>query len=197
MILIVGAMTEELCNIKSLPNTMIINTGIGKVNAAMKLTEAISNNNLTAIYNFGFAGASHHFEVGDVVLVKSAKYHDFDLTFFGYEKGQVPNYPVEFESNKDLMNQVISKIEHIKTSHLFTGDYFMTEKSDAAYVVDMEGAALYQVAYYYQIPIVSIKVISDIIGMDKHYENYKTFESSKGAQIISDIYEKILKESSK
>jgi adenosylhomocysteine nucleosidase len=37
------------------------------------------------------------FEVGDVVVVKEVSYHDFNLTMFGYEKGQVPGLPSIFE----------------------------------------------------------------------------------------------------
>lgn len=194
MILVCGAMKEELLKINALPHTLVIETGIGKVNAAMKLSEAIAKNKIEAIYNFGFAGASHHFKVGDLILIEKAMYHDFDLTFFGYEKGQVPNNPVHFKSDLSLLKDVKSNYPQIKSGLLFTGDYFMTEHKDEPYIVDMEGAALYQVAHHYQIPIVSIKIISDIVGMDNHYEEYKKFESSEGSRIISEVYQKLLKE---
>jgi len=193
MIVVVGAMHEELSKINSLPNTILIETGIGKVNAAMKLTEAISKHDITAIYNFGFAGASKHFDVSDMILITEAMYHDFDLTFFGYEKGQVPQCPVAFESDKKLVSHIKEVFPYIKESMLFTGDYFMTEAVDIPYIVDMEGTALYQVAHHYQIPIVSVKIVSDIVGMDDHYENYKKFESNEGASLINKIYQKILK----
>lgn len=194
MIIVVGAMSEELAALKVNKDTIVVETGIGKVNAAMKLTEAIAKNNITAIYNFGLAGASHHYEVGDKILIKEAMYHDFDLTFFGYEKGQVPNCPIAFESDKKLAEKIKNEFPYIKESRLFTGDYFMTEAVDVPYIVDMEGTALYQVAHHYQIPIVSIKIVSDIVGMDDHYENYKKFESSQGATMINDIYQKLFKE---
>jgi len=193
MILVVGAMQAEIESIEPYPNTKIILTGIGKVNAAMHLTEAITENKIDAIYNFGFVGASHHYQVGDVIIVKDAQYHDFDLTFFGYEKGQVPNCPVKFESDPKLLEHVQKALPEAKTGSLFTGDYFMTTKSDEPYLVDMEGTALYQVAYLKNIPIISVKIVSDIVGMDDHYKAYKKFESSLGAIRINDIYHKILK----
>ncbi|PKK96293.1 MAG: 5'-methylthioadenosine/adenosylhomocysteine nucleosidase, partial [Tenericutes bacterium HGW-Tenericutes-3] len=61
-------------------------------------------------------------------------------------------------------------------------------------ILDMEGAALYQVAYQYKTPIVSIKVISDVMGMENHYQSYKKFEANKGAELLKDVFEKIIKE---
>ncbi|MGE4321383.1 MAG: 5'-methylthioadenosine/S-adenosylhomocysteine nucleosidase [Acholeplasmataceae bacterium] len=194
MIVVIGAMKEELSEIKALPQTLLIESGIGKANAAMKLTEALMKHDVTAIYNFGFVGASHHYEIGDLILIEEAMYHDFDLRFFGYEKGQVPGCPQKFKSDETLIKKVVLIEPQIKKGLLYTGDYFMTETIDQPYIVDMEGAALYQVAYHYQIPIVSIKIVSDIVGMDNHYENYKKFESELGAKHINEIYLKLLKE---
>lgn len=116
------------------------------------------------------------------------------MTFFGYEKGQVPNCPVAFESDQKLVNKVKDVLPYINESTLFTGDYFMTESVDIPYIVDMEGTALYQVAHHYQIPIVSIKIVSDIVGMDDHFKNYKKFESSEGSKLVNEIYLKLFKE---
>ena len=194
MILFVGAMHEELKDIIANDQALVIETGIGKVNAAMQLTKAISNNQVKAIYNVGFAGASKHFNVGDMILIEEAMYHDFDLTFFGYEKGQVPHCPQKFKSDQSLMKNIKTIYPKIKSAMIYTGDYFMTESVDKPYVVDMEATALYQVANHYQIPIVSIKIISDIIGMDEHYKSYKKFETTEGSKLISQIYQKLFKE---
>ncbi len=194
MIVVIGAMKEELSEIKSLPQTVLIESGIGKTNAAMKLTEALMKHKVSAIYNFGFVGASHHYQVGDLILIEEAMYHDFDLRFFGYDKGQVPGCPTKFKSDDKLVEKVMLIEPQIKKGLLYTGDYFMTNKVDHPYIVDMEGAALYQVAYHFQIPIISIKIVSDIVGMDNHYENYKKFESELGAKHINEIYLKLLKE---
>jgi adenosylhomocysteine nucleosidase len=194
MIVLVGAMKEELEKIIPHKDTLIIQTGVGKVNASMKLTETLVKNNIDAIVNVGFAGASYHFEVGDVILIEDAMYHDFDLTFFGYEQGQVPHYPQKFKSDEKLSQMILDKIEHVKKGSLYTGDYFMTNAVDIPYIADMEGAALYQVAYNFNIPMVSVKIVSDIVGMKDHYKQYKKFESSVGASLINDIYQKLFKE---
>ena len=191
MKLIVAAMKEEAAVIK---HHEVLLTGIGKVNAASKLTEALMKHEVEAIYNVGFAGASHHYDVGDVIIIESAAYHDFDLTLFGYELGQVPGCPAVFESNDKLLKEAINRLPKAKLGRLYTGDYFMTNPVDKPYIVDMEGAALYQVAYLKHMPIISIKVISDIVGMDNHYENYKVFEKEKGAKKIAEIVNLLVKE---
>jgi adenosylhomocysteine nucleosidase len=65
----------------------------------------------------------------------------------------------------------------------------MTREYEQPIVVDMEGAALYQVAYFYKIPILSIKVVSDIIGMKDHLVHYKKFEQDQGAIALRIIYQ--------
>lgn len=196
MILVVAAMEEEakfFLN-QRFPNIKVLLTGVGKVNAAMVLAESIALNDVDAIYNLGFAGATKPFEVGDLVLINDAIYHDFDLSLFGYEKGQVPGYPEKFISDAQLVQKVKNILPKAKTGHLFTGDYFMTHQQKEPCILDMEGAALYQVAYKKQIPIVSIKIISDIMGMDNHFDSYKKFESNDGAHMLNDLFIKLFQE---
>ena len=193
MILVVLAMKEEAKEIlenQSL-NKKVLLTGIGKVNAASQLAAFLATNKVDAIYNLGFAGASKPYMVGDIVLVEQASYHDFDLTLFGYKKGQVPGFPDVFLSSTKLIEDAKQKIHNLKTGQLFTGDYFMTEEKEESFVVDMEGAALYHVAFEKNIPILSIKVVSDVLGMDDHFDSYKKFESEVGAKTLLEIYKLI------
>lgn len=193
MILVVLAMKEEAKEIleNQTANKKVLLTGIGKVNAASQLSTFLATNKVDAIYNLGFAGASKPYQVGDIVLIEQAKYHDFDLTLFGYKKGQVPGLPEIFLSSTKHVEETKLKMKSIKTGRLFTGDYFMTEEIEDSFVVDMEGAALYHVAYQSKIPIVSIKVISDLMGMDDHYDSYKKFEREFGAKTLLEIYKLI------
>ena len=166
-------------------NDLLAITKVGKVNAAFVLSYLIAKYNIKKIINLGFAGANGSFEIGDIYAVENAKYHDFDATIFGYDLGQVPGLPTAFKSNKDLLN----KVNYPKTN-LYTGDYFMTETLPDNYLVDMEGAALYQVAYLNNLPIIAIKVVSDVIGRTTHIEEYNDFEQS-GSKIIKKIFDLI------
>ena len=193
MILICAAMKEEVKEILKHPHkdVDVLLTGIGKVNAAAQLAKYLSKHQVKAIYNLGFAGASSHFNVSDVIVIEKALYHDFDLTLFGYQKGQVPGFEPSFVSDPSLFTNITSW-KNIKSSTLYTGDYFMTETKEIPFVVDMEGAALYQTAKIFNIPIISVKVVSDVLGMDKHYENYKAFEKEEGSKKLLNIYQKLI-----
>lgn len=193
MILFVVAMYEEGNEIlqDSIYKNDLIITGIGKTNAAMKLTEYLSQHDVDYIVNIGFAGGNIAYEVNDVVIVNHASYHDFDLRLFGYKKGQVPGYPEIFSSNSYLLDKINNALPHAKMGHLYTGDYFMTDRVDEPAVFDMEGTSLYQVAWHFKVPIISVKLISDVIGMDDHYNSYKSFEQTQGAKMLHDIYKKI------
>jgi adenosylhomocysteine nucleosidase len=191
MILVVAAMQEETKYImhQDLSGVALLITGIGKVNAASKLSGYLATHDVEAIVNLGFAGASAPYHIRDLVIVKEATYHDFDLTFFGYEKGQVPGMPARYPSDAHLLDTYQKLLTNAKEGRLYTGDYFMTEQKADAFLVDMEGAALYQVAYQYQVPIISIKVISDLLGMEQHHDHYKKFESNEGAQALLEIFQ--------
>lgn len=193
MILFVVAMYEEGNEIlqDSIYKNDLIITGIGKTNAAMKLTEYLSQHDVDYIVNIGFAGGNIAYEVNDVVIVDHASYHDFDLRLFGYKKGQVPGYPEIFSSNPYLLDKINNALPHAKMGHLYTGDYFMKDRVDEPAVFDMEGTSLYQVAWHFKVPIISVKLISDVIGMDDHYNSYKSFEQTQGAKMLHDIYKKI------
>jgi adenosylhomocysteine nucleosidase len=168
-------------------------TGVGKVNAAYGMTSVICKYNIDKIYNIGFAGASKRYHQSEIVYVHQSRYHDFDLSIFGYEKGQVPNHPVYFLSDDKLLAQAEQKLPKRKST-LYTGDVFMTESASDDFLVDMEGTALYHIAHNHLLPILSIKVVSDIIGMDNHIESYQAFEAKKGASILNDVFEKLILE---
>ncbi|MCD4827230.1 MAG: 5'-methylthioadenosine/S-adenosylhomocysteine nucleosidase [Acholeplasmataceae bacterium] len=194
MILIVSAMQEEVIEIKKINSDKFncLVTGIGKVNAALKLSEYLSKHKVDYIINLGFAGGNIAYDVNDVVLINQAAYHDFDLTLFGYKKGQVPGFPEVFGSNTDMVNAIKEKLDYVKDGFLFTGDYFMTEPIEKPSVFDMEGTSLFQVAHYYNIPMVSLKLISDVIGMKDHFKSYKVFEQTTGSHVLAKICKDLL-----
>lgn len=194
MILVIAAMQEEIKEIakKLKPHTHLVVSGVGKVNASRALTEILHKERIELIFNVGFAGASGDYQVGDLAIVNQARYHDFDLTMFGYQKGQVPGHPQYFESDQSWVDKLKKIFPNIKEGELLTGDTFMTEVREGNMLFDMEGAALYQVAHHYQIPMISLKVISDVVGMKDHITSYKAFETNQGANLLNEVYQKVL-----
>jgi adenosylhomocysteine nucleosidase len=202
--LIVAAMIEEVAEFTTetietdtviplgFSDAHLLVTGIGKVNAAASLARAIALHPIKRIYNVGFVGATAPYRIHDLVLVEEVRYHDFDLSLFGYAKGQVPGYPPTFSSDPELAREVMDRIGPIPSGSLYTGDVFMTEKRGDAYLADMEGAALYQVAMRYQIPIVAIKVVSDVIGSKDDNEQFLSFDAKRGMQALKTSCQSIL-----
>lgn len=167
-------------------NLYYLKTGIGKVNAASSLTKFLENHEIDQIINIGLAGCVSNHDVLDVVIIKQAYFHDVDATLFGYPKYQVPGMPLAYQSDP-LLLETCKKASFQSIDTLYTGDQFITEKMPFEGVVDMEGAALYQVAYLYHKPIVSIKVVSDIIGK----KSYQSFEMKKGSEKIANIVKQL------
>jgi len=167
-------------------NDYYLKTGIGKVNAASALTKFLEHHDVDAIINIGFAGSVTHHQVMDMIAIDEAYFHDVDATLFGYPKYQVPEMPISYRSDPDLLNKTI-QLDNINVSTLYTGDQFITESMPFEGVVDMEGAAFYQVAYLYNKPIISIKLISDVIGQ----HSYQAFDLDKGSQAIAKMVLKL------
>ncbi|MDL2292502.1 5'-methylthioadenosine/S-adenosylhomocysteine nucleosidase [Acholeplasma sp. OttesenSCG-928-E16] len=213
MILIIGAMKSELDRFISSINSkhkvtndqeiyigkiknkkvMISESGIGKVQAAYSLTKILIENKINLIINVGLAGATDSFTVGEVVIIEKAFYDDFDLTAFGYQFGQVPGQPPFYQSDKKVIDK-LSCLKKYKNGYLYTKDSFIQGRiHDNEYCVDMEGAALFHVAHNQSIPMISIKVVSDIIGRTI-FKEYQSFENDEGGVIIKDLLTKIIEE---
>ena len=204
MILIIGAMREELLEVIShldnkkeliTPfstyigklneyNVLVCQTGIGKVNAASALTYLLTNFEIDLVINLGLAG-SVGIQKGLLVTVNKASFHDFDLTFFGYEVGEIPKVGKWF-SSKAIRNNPF------KETVLYTGDQFVSAELGFSkpYLVDMEGAALFQVSKMFQKDIVALKLVSDDLLSKTQDEEYKETENYSGKYIL---YEGLLK----
>ncbi len=73
---------------------VILQSGIGKVNAAVGTTLLLDMYQPEAIINTGSAGGfGEGLEIGDVVVSSEVRHHDVDAVVFGYEHGQVPQMP--------------------------------------------------------------------------------------------------------
>lgn len=188
MTLIVVAMEEEIQSFNnSYKDIRILITGIGKVNAALKLSEYLSKHTVDKIFNIGFAGLHGEGDLLDAMILKQSEYHDVDATEFGYELGQVPRMQKTYKSEEKSFIQV-QKCLNILEINGYTGDQFVTKKPLNEGVYDMEATALFQTASYYQVPIVSIKIVSDLIGK----KAYKDFNLSNGAQKVNEIILKMI-----
>lgn len=112
MIGIIGAMAEEVKNLKEAMTDVTIETiaqmefycgklrgvdvvvvraGIGKVNAAVCTQVMIDHYQVKRVINTGIAGSlNKRINIGDIVLSRDTLQHDMDATGFGYKLGQIP-----------------------------------------------------------------------------------------------------------
>lgn len=183
---------------------ILLKSGIGKVNAALATTIAIERFQPEVLINTGSAGGLNpNLSVGDIVISTEVRYHDVDATVFGYEYGQVPQMPPAFIADEKLVDlafrcaQEISGVQTVK-GLIATGDSFMSDPRRVARVgenfhnveaVEMEGAAIAQVAFQYGLPFVIIRSLSDIAGKDSaaSFEEFLQQAAKNSASLILKI----------
>jgi adenosylhomocysteine nucleosidase len=160
---------------------VIVQSGIGKVAAAVATTLLIDHFKPNCIINTGSAGGFHpELNVGDIAIGIEVRHHDVDVTAFGYEYGQVPQMPAAYLAHPALVSaaeQTIASLGFCQTKSglITTGDSFMCdplrinqtrERFPTMLAVEMEGAAIAQVCHMLATPFVVIRSLSDIAGKE-------------------------------
>ena len=113
---IIGAMEQEVARLKEVmenvsittragmdfyegilegKKVVVVQSGIGKVNAGMCTQILVDLFQVEAVINTGIAGSlNNDINIGDIVVSTDAIQHDMDATGFGYEPGVIPRMPV-------------------------------------------------------------------------------------------------------
>jgi adenosylhomocysteine nucleosidase len=170
----------------------LVRTGIGKTSMAINLTRVLLEQDYDYIVNIGAAGATSNFLQCDKIIVSDAKYHDADLTTFGYKKGQIPGYPASYVTPRKTIEHFLSSIDELKQSSILTGDSFIESSIvKGNYLVDMESASFFQTLYSYNLKGLSFKIVSDIID-GSNVETYQMFEERKVGLYVFNFFIQIL-----
>lgn len=191
--------TRDFCrgSFKSAQDVALICTGTGKVNAAMSITKVLHTDaHIERVISLGCAGAAvPNLKVGDIVVGNSYCYHD---VWCGKPNmpGQVQDWPTFFPSDFQRYVQGDYTIGTIAS-----GDWFVQSREKMESIinylpptsnivaVDMESAALAHVCYDYEVPFVSIRIISDnplLPNQEVQYENFWQELPSKFTDILKD-----------
>ena len=185
---------------------VLVESGVGKVNAARSTQILIDNMKVDYIFNVGVAGGiDEDLNVCDIVIGEKLVQHDFDITAFDHDKGYIPNVGVYVDSDQYLVNIANTcnddKSFNIKTGVIASGDIFCTEKWMSekirnkfnALCVEMEGASIAQVCYLSHIPFIIIRSISDVPNNDNviTYEEFLKISSKNVAKFVNRILEKL------
>lgn len=169
---------------------VILQSGIGKVNAAVGTAILLERHHPDAIINTGSAGGfASDLNIGDVIISDEVRHHDVDAVVFGYEIGQVPGMPAAYLADVQLRaiaRQAIKEVGEVNVREglIATGDAFMSDPAHVAatqaqfpsmLAVEMEAAAIAQTCHLYQCPFVVIRALSDIPGNDDNHLSFEQF----------------------
>lgn len=174
-------------------DVVVVQCGVGKVNAAMCTQILCDCFYVTHVVNTGVAGSlCAELDIGDLVVSTDAMYHDFDchVINLNYCVGQVPGMAVlAFPGDGALAQMAYEAAEeqnpgHTRLGRVASGDQFVCtgEQKEAivrntgALCTEMEGAAIAHTAWRNGVPFVVIRAISDKAD-DSAQMDYPTFEA--------------------
>lgn len=165
---------------------ILTQSGIGKVNAAIRTCELIDRYHPDIVINSGVAGGiDASTRVMDMVVGTDVVYHDV-WCGEGNEYGQVQGLPDRFAGNRKLVEKVLMANEgqRVYGGLICSGDKFITDREELddikrrfpdGMACDMESGAIAQVCHIRNIPFISMRIISDTPGVDSHWEQYTNF----------------------
>jgi len=182
-------------------DVVLLQCGIGKVNAGIGAALMIELFHPTAVLNTGSAGgllATQTF--GDTIVSTGVLHHDVDVTAFGYAPGQVPGLPAVFPSDPaliDLANRCLADRPH-STGLVGSGDVFVHDPVLVASLrarfpdlcaVEMEAAAVAQACHLAQVPFIVVRALSDIAGKESPmvFDEFLPLASKNSSRLVLDM----------
>lgn len=185
----------------------LLKSGIGKVAAAMGAALLLERCQPDAIINTGSAGGlAPTLNVGDIVVSDEARYHDADVTAFGYEYGQLPGCPAGFKADEKLIAVAKACIaEHnlnAASGLIVSGDAFINgaaglEKIRShfpqAVAVEMEATAIAHVCHNFGVPFVVVRAISDVADRESHlsFDEFLAVAAKQSSLMVETLVQKL------
>ena len=142
--------------------------GVGKVNGAITAQSLIQNFGVEKIIFTGLAGGlDETIQIGDVVIGAEILHHDLDMKVM--ENDQFPGMPTDFfRGDPELLALCQGLGDNLRFGRIVTGEAFITAKERDGIIqrfhpqcVDMESAAVVQVCWFFQVPLLVIRALSD------------------------------------
>jgi len=167
-------------------------TGVGKVNAAHRLTRRLLEERREGreplVVNFGTAG-SRRFRTGAIVACRRFVQRDMDVTSLGFAAHETPfeNVPRELE-----FPEMFPALEHGVCG---SGDRFEAVEAAPSWdLVDMEAYALAKVCFLEQVPFACVKYVTD--GADASaaidWQANLPRAAEAFAQLFSDLRDRVI-----
>lgn len=189
--------------------TILLQCGVGKVNAAVGTAMLNHLFNPDYIINIGCAGGlDSSLNVGDIIISSEVRYHDVDLTIFGYEFGQMAQMPVSYFPDAELVN--IAKAyatktpRSVKTGLIVSGDSFVSSQQQIDHIrnkfieicaVEMEACAIAHACHLFNKPFLIIRSISDVAGSDQKisFEKFLPLAAEQATNLVLHMLQELKK----
>ena len=150
----------------------LVRSGVGEIRAAMTFQLLVDKFDVDAVLNFGFVGSlDNTFDVGDLVLAEKIVHYQFDTSAIdNVPAGQYDgNDSIFFIADSNLIGKVQNELDTpLPQVVVASGDKFIASREDKEYlrslgaqICEMECAGLVIASVRNNVPLLSIKVISD------------------------------------
>ena len=176
---------------------VIVECGMGKVNAGICANTLINDFTCTKVINAGAAGSlDNQIDIGDVVVSVDAVQHDFDVSVIGFKKGEIPftglyAFPADEVMRKAAVEAVRKAAPEVGVfeGRICSGDQFISTREQKEQITsnfggmcsEMEGAAIAHACYLNDTPFVIIRAISDKADGSQAME-FDAFKAEAGAR---------------
>ena len=181
----------------------LLKSGIGKTAAALGTTLLLELCKPDVIINTGSAGGlAPTLHVGDIVVSDEVRYHDADVTAFGYEPGQMAGCPAAFIADEKLIaaaEQVIKQLDlNAVRGLVVSGDAFINGAEPLARIrstfpqaiaVEMEATAIGHVCHQFKVPFVVVRAISDVADKESHlsFDEFLSVAAKQSSLMVENL----------
>ncbi|PXB00440.1 MULTISPECIES: 5'-methylthioadenosine/S-adenosylhomocysteine nucleosidase [Pectobacterium] len=185
----------------------LLKSGIGKVSAALGTTLLLEHSKPDVVINTGSAGGlAPTLNVGDIVVSDEVRYHDADVTAFGYEPGQMAGCPAAFLADEKLIalaQEVIAELQlNAVRGLVVSGDAFINGAEPLARIrttfpkaiaVEMEATAIAHVCHQFAVPFVVVRAISDVADKASHlsFDEFLSVAAQQSTRMVEAILAKL------
>lgn len=181
----------------------LLKSGIGKTAAALGTTLLLELCKPDLVINTGSAGGlAPTLQVGDIVVSDEVRYHDADVTAFGYEPGQMAGCPAAFVADSALIaaaERVIKQLDlNAVRGLVVSGDAFINGAAPLerirstfpqAIAVEMEATAIGHVCHQFKVPFVVVRAISDVADKASHlsFEEFLSVAAKQSSLMVENL----------
>ena len=188
---------------------VVVQCGMGKVNASICAQTLISGFGVDRVINTGVAGSlTGELSINDFVVSVDAVQHDYDVSAIGFRKGEIPYtgryaFPADeaMRAAAIAAQKAVAPDIHAYEGRICSGDQFISEEAQKEKIIadfggmccEMEGAAIAQACYLNGTPFVVIRAISDKSdgSQSVEYETFKEAAAQNCAKIVRYMVENL------